>query len=638
MQEALKPQPPADLIISLQGSKRRVFVSTAQWLFFTAVVTVGMFVNMPREELWGALVLLLSAVLMIGLLGVVLPLFLSRHRPAMRIHISQEGLSLPQMGGSPPIFVPYRKLQSLVLRPDFHGFLWIGSEAGNFVYAMANFASSEHPKLAIQRIREHIAWYADGAHKLEVIDRASQTANTAHSRPIRASLSLMGVVLAFYLLQSLLGYNNLNPFRFADLGAALPELVWAHQFWRIVIAPWLLGMAPILLLQVLAAIFYFGRPLEQLIGPGRVIAIFIGSGIFGVLTALIFGQEPMSFGGTAGGAGLIGASVYLSQRQRQDLPLGFDNSPMVWVLAILFIVIGPAVMPYADLSLELDMAYQLGGFLGGVLLLAFLLPDLAPFPREEAVPSRRVVVSLAVCFGLLVLSAGAWARHLQVTPPETDFVRMFQIYLDRNLGSSYELNNLAWRAATDPEVTPERLRLAKVAAERAVEREEHAADETLAGVEDTLATVQFRMGETEAAIQTELQALTRAPSELLASQLARFLEKRESPKLEPLEAAFVLDAKLGHHEPRGFFLSFEKAAPLETAVTAYGLIEAQGEIQGLLRFSLKPGEDLSRPIWLEREGTRPSWPSESTIRVLWVDAGKLPWIGWGMLPSIRSLP
>ncbi len=90
------------------------------------------------------------------------------------------------------------------------------------------------------------------------------------------------------------------------------------------------------------------------------------------------------------------------------------------------------------------------------------------------------------------------------------------------------LNSLAWRAATDPDVSREVLLEAKIAAEKCVK-----ADEGNAAYLDTLATVFYRLGDDENAIIAEMNSLRAERRPFAVSQLARFevrfTAKRKGP-------------------------------------------------------------------------------------------------------------
>lgn len=121
------------------------------------------------------------------------------------------------------------------------------------------------------------------------------------------------------------------------------------------------------------------------------------------------------------------------------------------------------------------------------------------------------------------------------------------------------LNTLGWTIATDPRADRHLLEMAHKAAARASEKLPKQLEIT-----DTLATVEYRLGETERAYQLERRVLAQRKDRFIATQVARFLSAAVDKKGKPLGPA---EARV--------------AAKIEQTASADGARTLELEIEGL---------------------------------------------------------
>jgi hypothetical protein len=196
-----------------------------------------------------------------------------------------------------------------------------------------------------------------------------------------------------------------------------------------------------------------------------------------------------------------------------------DSLPVWWRIPrrMLFLVCGGLVID-AGLGFVIPIIAgeaHLGGFAAGLLTTALVTP------RSLGAPSRAVRLG-----GRAVIAATAAAVLVTAAmlAAPGDFEARHALRVMNLPGvSPEELNNRAWVLATVPNTTPERLSVALRLAERAVEESQHR-DATIL---DTLAEVQFLLGDPARAIQTIDEAIAREPDEkYYREQRRRFLGER----------------------------------------------------------------------------------------------------------------
>jgi len=218
--------------------------------------------------------------------------------------------------------------------------------------------------------------------------------------------------------------------------------------------------------------------------------------------------------------GLLGAVSWLELRFADRLPAWW-RVPRRALFVMVAISAGLAlVVPI------IAWAAHLGGFVAGAGAAALLSPR--PERREAPLWVRAagsaVIASTAVA---LAVAGGELAKPGPYAPELVARIAHLPGV------SADTLNNYAWTIAIDEESSRELLESARLMAERAVAETERSVPEML----DTLAELQFLLGESDDAVATIYEAIAQRPDEpYYQQQLRRFLEER-SPLEEREEPA-----------------------------------------------------------------------------------------------------
>ena len=131
-----------------------------------------------------------------------------------------------------------------------------------------------------------------------------------------------------------------------------------------------------------SALAEFGRTVENLYGPRRLLAIFFGAGIAGAVSSFIATPTP-SVGASGGIFGLIGALLAFGLRHRPSLPAAARQRFTIQMGLCLAINLGLGL-----LSTFIDNAAHLGGLVGGALIASGLGVSPAVTAMLERAPSR----------------------------------------------------------------------------------------------------------------------------------------------------------------------------------------------------------------------------------------------------------
>jgi rhomboid protease GluP len=157
------------------------------------------------------------------------------------------------------------------------------------------------------------------------------------------------------------------------LGANVPPLVWQGQWWRLFTSLFIhIGVAHLLLNGY--ALYQLGTMFEALIGSGRMLGVYLASGLGGALASLFFMRGDLSAGASGAIFGLLGALVGFLARRRDRLhPSGKQLLTSLLLWAGINVVFGLTVP-------RIDNAGHAGGAVTG-LALGLLL-------RERPRPDR----------------------------------------------------------------------------------------------------------------------------------------------------------------------------------------------------------------------------------------------------------
>ena len=149
------------------------------------------------------------------------------------------------------------------------------------------------------------------------------------------------------------------------------------DYWRLFSAMFL-HYGPIHLGLNMLALWWFGAAVEQVLGRGRYLLLYIVSGLAGSAGALLFAPESLTVGASGAIFGILGAAFVL-ERQRMYVLGGGALSIIVLNLAFTFFIPGISI----------------GGHIGGLIGGAIGVLSLSRFGRGHAVygkpghPRRR---------------------------------------------------------------------------------------------------------------------------------------------------------------------------------------------------------------------------------------------------------
>jgi membrane associated rhomboid family serine protease len=206
--------------------------------------------------------------------------------------------------------------------------------------------------------------------------------------------AMIGLNIAVYVLQvlnsgSIQGVGGQVAARGALYGPAVAQGEW----WRLVTAGFL-HYGPIHLLFNMLVLWWFGRPLEAVLGRGRFLAVYFVSLLAGSAGALLLTPDAPTLGASGAIFGILGAGLFLERRQVYV----FGGSALVIVLVNL---------AFSLAARGVSIGGHLGGLVGGILAMLAL----SRFGRSHAVYGRLGVPGIVGLLAVAVLSVAiAYAR------------------------------------------------------------------------------------------------------------------------------------------------------------------------------------------------------------------------------------
>jgi membrane associated rhomboid family serine protease len=384
--------------------------------------------------------------------------------------------------------------------------IWIGTQRSVYILGRAMFSQTGGPENLMRALARRIAERPGGVQQLERMAAIEREARSVG--PLRATWALVGICVAVFALQLLLGpsveaVGNFTPAFFRD-----------GDLWRIVTAN-LIHAAPTFPLHLalnMLALIVLGALVERPLGAARTVTIMGISGVCAMAASAVFGQGPV-VGASGVAFGLVGAAVWLEFAWADRLPAWW-RYPRRSLLLLLVIngVIGLLVPVISGSA-------HMGGLVGGGIAAAALTRSPT---RERALPGWILTASIAVAAttAFAVATAG-W----ELARPG-DYTARHAARLAQLPGiSAVELNDTAWLIAISTEPSRELMEAALLLAEQAVDRTERRDPNVL----DTLAEVQFLLGRPEQAVATIDEAIAHAPEvEYFREQRRRFTGERDA--------------------------------------------------------------------------------------------------------------
>jgi len=193
--------------------------------------------------------------------------------------------------------------------------------------------------------------------------------------------------IAVYLVQATGGGTLTNPAgEVFQKGFLRAYEVANGEWWRLITCGFLHG-SPIHLLFNMLMLWWFGRPLEALLGRGRFLAVYFLSLLAGSAGALLLSPTNATIGASGAVFGILGAGLVL-ERNRIDV---FGGSA-------LFIVIFNLAFTFAVSYISIGS--HIGGLVGGALTVLVF----SRFGKGHAVYGRFDLASAAGLLAIGVVS------------------------------------------------------------------------------------------------------------------------------------------------------------------------------------------------------------------------------------------
>jgi membrane associated rhomboid family serine protease len=198
---------------------------------------------------------------------------------------------------------------------------------------------------------------------------------------------LIGVNVLVFLAQVVQAGSITNPYgELFVRGALYGPAVGQGDWYRLVTYAFLHGGFLHIFFNMLM-LWWFGRPLEGMLGRGRFLAVYVVSILAGAAGALVVSPEVPTIGASGAVFGILGAGLVL-ERNRINV---FGGSALVIVVL--------------NLVISFTLSYvSIGGHVGGLIGGALCVLALSAFGRGHAVYGRFNLVTAA---SLIAIAAGS---------------------------------------------------------------------------------------------------------------------------------------------------------------------------------------------------------------------------------------
>ncbi len=180
-------------------------------------------------------------------------------------------------------------------------------------------------------------------------------------------------------------------------GVLYGPLVAQGDWWRLVTAGFLHGSLVHIFFNMLM-LWWFGRPLEELLGRGRFIAVYLIAVLAGSAGALLLSSDVPTLGASGGVFGILGAGLILERRG--VMVFGGAALPIVVVNLILGFVIA-----------NVSIGGHIGGLVGGILAI-IALGGLGGHAAYTKIGATQVAGLAAIVAGSLLISYLAVAQYM----------------------------------------------------------------------------------------------------------------------------------------------------------------------------------------------------------------------------------
>jgi membrane associated rhomboid family serine protease len=208
--------------------------------------------------------------------------------------------------------------------------------------------------------------------------------------------TLVAINVSIYLLELALGgtINGQNN-EIYNRGVLAAPFVDQGDWWRLLTAAFL-HYGPIHLALNMLALWWFGSAVEQVLGRGRFLLLYIVSGLAGSAGALIASPNSLTVGASGAIFGIMGAALVL---ERQRIYVFGGGALSLIVLNVVFTFAIPGI--------------SIGGHLGGLIGGAVGMLALSRFGRAHAVYGQPGVAGVAglIGVGLVSVLVAFWASQ-----------------------------------------------------------------------------------------------------------------------------------------------------------------------------------------------------------------------------------
>lgn len=423
-------------------------------------------------------------------------------------------LELPEAAGSARARrVEYRDVLSVnVVGYGPGATLLLGTRDRLLSYPQHSFVEPEGIGRLSAEIRRQIERQPGGARLIAAMNLRDAIGQAAWAaRPVVTVVVLLSLGVGAFLTSRADGQS---PFPLLAYGANAPLLVSEGQWFRLFSANFLHANLLHLYMNGLG-VLTLGALLERLLGPWRFTLIYLASALGGSLASAWAARAAYSVGASTAVFGLFGALAALEWRFRTELPAGFRQTRRWWQVMLGVNAALSLLLPMID-----GFAHG-GGFLAGGVATLVLCAHPDAIRRARPAPwSIRVASVLAA--GTFAIALGAAFAHAR-TDSGLDQVKLEQAIVDSPASDATMLNALAWHHAVSQAPSRAELELA----DRAVTSATALEPDDLA-ILDTLATVQYRRGYFDRAIELERRVLAARDEDFTFTQVARFLQARRA--------------------------------------------------------------------------------------------------------------
>jgi membrane associated rhomboid family serine protease len=233
-----------------------------------------------------------------------------------------------------------------------------------------------------QRCPEH-SGKAQGVARVRTLPRNLGTVST----PGLLTRTLIGINVGVYLLELATG-GNINGIgsTIFEKGALFGPLVAQGDWWRLITTAFL-HYGPVHLAFNMLFLYWVGTPVEEYLGRGRFLLVYLVSGLSGSAGALVLTPDAVTVGASSAIFGILGAALVL-ERQRAYVLGGSAMGLIVINLALSFVL--------SNISL--------GGHVGGLIGGAACMFALSRFGRGHGAYGRLGVTEYVAVVAVAALS------------------------------------------------------------------------------------------------------------------------------------------------------------------------------------------------------------------------------------------